>query len=121
MPKRLIITKVCFRILQVIFVLVAILLVVAASPVTGLEKTPSHDAITAWMRSTLSEIVEWTTSITALILVLLALGMEFVVRALGSLRYGAWVVSIVICLSLILGSLKGGLVGIPLVPNRASP
>ncbi|MCX6345771.1 MAG: hypothetical protein NT018_11985 [Armatimonadetes bacterium] len=116
MPKRLIITKVCFHITAVLLLLGAVFMAFVARPLAsmmvdmgqGAGNTP--DSYVATMVSVAMGVMSSYALVTLLTLCVLAIGIELVIYNLSRLRYWAWIVGIVICGLLILPVLHGNVI-----------
>jgi hypothetical protein len=107
MPKRLIITKVCFHVVAAWCLLGAIAMLVAmgplremASELTGSNSDPDLAPVLGVIRATAGPMLVATVAVG----LAGVLGLELLIRGLSRRRYWAWVVSLVVSGFLIFGS-----------------
>ena len=124
MPKRLIITKVCFHIVAALLVIGAVVIVlVAAGPMRQILQAftdmgrdlanagpAAGDAEFGTIFSSMAGAAWAMMAVLSVILVGSAVGVELVIRGLGRLQYWAWIVGIVICGLLIVPVLHAHLI-----------
>ena len=110
MPRRLIITIVCFHIAVALMVLFGILIVSVGALFGSFAGPIGHRAAYGPMPHIIRTVAHVALPLVAVVLVFVAVGIELVIMGLNRRRYWAWIVGLVISGTMILHGLHAFLV-----------
>lgn len=112
MPKRLVITVVCFHIVAVLAVLAGIAIIVAGLTIGGafyngmLGTGPEADPMMRQVITVVARYMQIAIPVFGAALIMIAVFVEAIIYSLRRKRYWAWITGIVLCGLLILSGFK---------------